>query len=95
VQTADGEDMHRARAHEGFIGFVGQSGFPAQRHGPNQAQGLIFHRQAASQGGSGPGTKPVAQRSRVPAVQDLPVIGCGRGEEVMDAVPPQVSAVVE
>ncbi len=95
MQSADGKDVHRARAHERLIDLIGQRRLPAQRHRPDQAQGFVFLRQSARQRRSRPLQKPIAQRRSRPGVQQPPVIGRGSFELVVNPLPPQVGAVIE
>ena len=45
MEAGDGKYMHRPAFHEGLVDFVGEPGFPPERHGPEQAERFIRFRQ--------------------------------------------------
>jgi hypothetical protein len=98
VQSADGEDVHRAGAHERFGDFARERRLPAECHRPQEPQILVFSRQSASQGLLRPRLESVGPAHRGGSLfhdGKLPIVAALSLQLVVDSLPAKVGAIIE
>ena len=98
VQSADGEDVHRAGAHERFVDFVGERRFPTERHGPHQTERFVIalRGQPARERALGPDEETISEWRRGQARRDHAPVVCRSGFElIINSLPREIGAVVE